>query len=175
MSASEDRGGRALDLLRILLGVVWSVNLLFIFLPQSATNYWNPTFFSSEAYSFAFSSVIGTGLPNFVAAYPMFFASLIAIGSVYLAVAFLFGITTRLASFVGLVASVLFLLTQWNGIFVWGYGTDVGPQPLYIAIYLALLVGGAGRYWALDAHLWKAGDARLAQLARWVSVPSGGS
>ncbi len=173
MTAVPDRSGRALDVLRILLGVIWGANLLFIFLPQSAANYWNPTFFSSTAYSYAFSSVIGPGLPNFVAAYPMFFASLIAIGSTYLAVAFLLGITTRLASLLGLIASVLLLLTQWNGIFVWGWGTDVGAQPLYIAICLALLVGGAGRYWALDAWIWKSVGARLSSLARWIAVPSG--
>lgn len=172
MDGFEDRGGRALDLLRIMLGVIWTVNLLFIFLPASAANYFDPNFFSSTAYSYAFSSVIGPGLPNYVAADPVFFSWLIAVGSVYLAAAFLLGFTTRLACLVGSAASVVFLLTQWNAIFVWGWGTDVGAHPLYLAIYVALFVGGAGRYWALDAWLWRADRARPSWVTRLVAPPS---
>lgn len=172
MSAPEDRAGRGLEVLRILLGVIWASNLLFIFLPASAANYFNTTFFASTAYSYGPSSVIGFGFPSYVAEHPMFFMWLIAIGSVYLAVAFLLGITTRLACVVGLVASLFFLLTQWNSIFVWGWGTDVGAHPLYLAIYAALLVGGAGRYWALDPWLWKSGLARPSWIAKLVVTPA---
>ncbi len=168
MSASGERAWRGLDVLRILMGVIWAANLLFILLP--AADYWAT--FSDVASSYGDTSLGGPGLANYVAANPVFFSWLIAIATAYLAVAFLFGITTRLACVVGFVASVVFLLTQWTATFTFPGGTDVGAHPLYLAIYVSLFVGGAGRFWSLDAWIWKTGRARLARAAEWIATPS---
>lgn len=164
----EDRAWRGLDVLRILLGVIWAANLLFILLP--AADYWST--FSDVASSYGSTSLGGPGFAEYVAANPTVFAWLIAVATGYLAFAFLFGFTTRLACVVGFLASVVFLLTQWEATFSFPGGTDVGAHPLYLTIYVALFVGGAGRFWSLDAWIWKSGRARLAWLARWIATPA---
>lgn len=163
-----DRAGRALDLLRILLGLIWAVNLVFIFLP--AADYWGS--FSVVARSYGPTSLGGEGLANFVAGHPTFFASLIAAVSVYLALALLLGFTTRLACVVGFMASTAFLVTQWNATFFFPGGTDVGAHPLYLIIYLALFLGGAGRYGSVDAWIWSTGRARWRRISHWIATPS---
>jgi len=167
MPALEDRAGRALDLLRILLGVIWTANLLFIFLP--AADFWGG--FAATAASYGPTSLGGPGFAEYVAANPTFFAWLIVVASVYLAIALLLGVTTRLACMVGFVASGAFFATQWNATFLFPGGTDVGAHPLYLAIYVALFFGGAGRFWSLDAWIWRTGRARLASLSNWIATP----
>jgi uncharacterized membrane protein YphA (DoxX/SURF4 family) len=152
------------------MGVIWAFNLLFIVLP--AADYWGS--FSDVAASFGPTSLGGPGLANYVAANPAVFAVLIAVATAYLAVAFLFGVTTRLACAVGFVASLVFLTTQWTTTFAFPGGTDVGAHPLYLAIYVALFVGGAGRFWSLDAWIWRTGRARFARLSEWIATPSRG-
>ena len=168
MTTPEERGWRGLDVLRILMGLIWSANLLFIILP--AAQYWST--FSEVAASFGPTTLGGPGIADYVAANPLVFSWLIAIATAYLAVAFLLGFTTRLACAVGFLASTAFLLTQWDATFSFPGGTDVGAHPLHLAIYVALFVGGAGRFWSIDSWVWKTGRARLAWLARWIATPS---
>lgn len=164
----NERGWRGLDVLRILMGVIWSANLVFILLPSA--EYWST--FAAVADSFGPSTLGGPGLPDYVAAHPLVFSWLIAIATAYLALAFLLGATTRLACGVGAIASVGFLLTQWNTTFSFPGGTDVGPHPLYLAVYTAMFVGGAGRFWSLDSWVWKSGRARWARVAAYVATPA---
>lgn len=149
------------------MGAIWAANLLFILLPSA--DYWGS--FSDVAASFGSTTLGGPGFANYVAANPTFFAWFIAIATAYLAFAFLFGFTTRLACVVGFVASVAFLLTQWTATFAFPGGTDVGAHPLYLAIYVALYVGGAGRFWSLDSWIWRTGRSRADWLARWIATP----
>lgn len=124
------------------------------------------------ASSYGPTTLGGPGFANLVAANPTFFSWLIALATAYLAFAFLVGFTTRLACVVGFVASTAFLLTQWTATFRFPGGTDVGAHPLYLAIYVALFVGGAGRFWSLDAWIWRTGRARLQRLATWIATPA---
>ena len=150
------------------MGVVWAANLLFILLP--AAEYWQT--FVAVASSYGPTSLGGPGLADYVAANSVFFSWLIAIATAYLAVAFRLGITTRLACVVGFAASVVFLLTQRTATFTFPGGTDVGAHPLYLVIYVALFVGGAGRYWSLDTWIWRTGRMDLSGLAEWIATPS---
>ena len=168
MTASEERAWRGLDVLRILMGIIWAANLIFILLPSA--DYWGS--FADVAASYGPTTLGGAGFADYVAANPSFFAALIAIATAYLAVAFVLGVTTRLACAVGFVASVAFFLTQWGATFVFPGGTDVGAHPLYMACYVALFVGGAGRFWSLDAWIWRSGKARLSRIAEWIATPS---
>ena len=168
MTTSEERAWRGLDVLRILIGAIWAANLLFIALP--AAQYWST--FSDVAAGYGPTSLGGPGFANYVSAHPLFFSWFIAIATAYLAIAFLVGFTTRLACAVGFVASLAFFLTQWNTTFAFPGGTDVGAHPLYLAIYVALFVGGAGRFWSVDAWIWRSGHARLAGPARWIATPA---
>ncbi len=167
LSSPQERAWRGLDVLRILLGVIWGTNLLFILLPSA--DYWGS--FAGVASSYGPTTLGGPGFANYVAANPVVFAWLIASATAYLAVSFLLGFTTRLACAVGFVASVAFLLTQWTTTFAFPGGTDVGAHPLYMACYVALFAGGAGRFWALDAWIWRTGRARAVRIARWIATP----
>src|SRR5579871_3397042 len=164
----RDPKGMAIDLLRVGMGLVWSLNLLFILTPS---NQYFPMF-QSMAASYGATSLGGAGFANWVAGYPVFFAWAIAVLTAYLAVAFLLGVTTRLACATGAVASVAFLVTQFYSTFaVDGTGTDVGPHPLYILIYLILFAAGAGQYFALDHWMWVSGKARFPRVSSWVASP----
>jgi uncharacterized membrane protein YphA (DoxX/SURF4 family) len=165
--ARISQGERAIEILRIGLGVIWGLNLLFIVVP--ASDYWGT--FTSIAASFGASTPGGPGFANYVASHSLFFAWTIAIATAYLAVAFVAGVTTRLACVVGIVASAIFLWTQYTTTFSFPGGTDVGPHPLYIVMSLILLLGGAGRYWSVDQRLWRTGRVTLRKIGRWVAGP----
>jgi uncharacterized membrane protein YphA (DoxX/SURF4 family) len=150
------------------IGLVWMMNLLFILVPSNR-------FFSgfqSVASGFESSTLGGPGFAGYVAAHPVFFAWAIALLTGYLAFAFLLGFTTRLACFVGEVASVALLLVQFGSVFnLHGAGTDVGPHPLYILVYVILFAGGAGQYVAIDHWIWSTGRAKFPRLSQWVASP----
>jgi hypothetical protein len=160
---SDGRGsaaGRGVLALRLGIGLVWTTNLVFIFDPQNAFF----TSFSSTAASYAPVSLGGSGFPTFVAAHPLLFSSLIAGVTLYLAVAFLLGVTTRLACFVGAGFAIALLVSQFGATFNIPGGTDVGPMPLYLAAYFAMIVGHAERYFSLDAAVMSRGYRRLFRL-----------
>jgi hypothetical protein len=140
-------GRRGVAALRIGIGAVWALNLIFIFDPQ---NQFFSTF-AATAGSFSPVSLGGSSFPVFVATYPMLFSLLIAGVTVYLAVAFLLGVTTRIACGVGAGFALALLVSQWGATFVIPGGTDVGPMPIYLAVYAALAMGHAERYFSLDA------------------------
>jgi uncharacterized membrane protein YphA (DoxX/SURF4 family) len=162
-----DPKGMSIDLLRVGMGIIWALNTIFILDP--ANRYFST--FHGVALSFAPTSLGGPAVANFVASNWFLFAWIIAILTVYLAVAFLLGITTRLACVVGGIASIALLATQFFSTFQTPGGTDVGPHPLYLLIYLVLFVGGAGRYLAIDHWIWETGRARRPRLARWLAAP----
>jgi uncharacterized membrane protein YphA (DoxX/SURF4 family) len=163
----SDRRGISIDVLRVGMGLIWTLNMVFILDPS---NQYFPTF-RETALSFAPTSLGGPGVANFVAAHSTAFAWGTAVLTAYLAVAFVFGVTTRLACIVGGVASLLFLLTQFVSTVQIPGGTDVGPHPLYLLIYLILFVGGAGRYAAIDRRISAADQARFPRLVRWLASP----
>ena len=150
--APQGHAARGMELLRVGLGVVWAASLVYFLAPS--TGYWS----------------------SLVAAHSLYFAWAIALATAYLAVALITGVTTRLACAVGAIVSVAFLITQFSTAFALLGGTGVGPQPLYLAIYASLGVGGAGRLWAVDGALWKRGWGRRVPQARWfASLPPVGA
>lgn len=148
-AASTRPTGRMIEVLRIGLGIVWFANFFFIVYPSN--DYFGQ--FSGIARSFAPVSFGGPGFPDYVAAHPLVFSWAVALITGYLAVAFTFGLTTRLACFVGSFFSAVLFAIQVGTIFVFPGGTDVGEHPLFILISAVLLVGGAGQSLSLDAWL----------------------
>lgn len=158
----------ALEFLRIAVGFVWALNLIYIVAPQ---NRWFANF-SSTALSFGPTTFGGPGLAQYVAAHAVVFSALVAIVTIYLAVAFLLGLTTRIACLVGGVFSAILLATQVGSTFVFPGGTDVGEHPLYLVIYVALVVGGAGRELSVDRWIADAFARRhAARVARGLPTP----
>ncbi len=157
------------EVLRVGLGVVWAFNLIFVVDP--ANRWFDPASFSGLAASFGASSVGGPGLAEYVASNPVLFAWAIALLTAYLAVAFLLGLTTRLACLLGAVTAALLLWTQWGMIWTIPGGTDVGPQPLYLIIYLVLFLGQAGKSFSLDARVSRISHQRLPRATRWLTAP----
>jgi uncharacterized membrane protein YphA (DoxX/SURF4 family) len=158
----------SVDLLRVGMGLIWALNCIFILAPS------NQYFagFEGVASGFGPTSLGGPGIAMFIVANATVFAWVIAIVTFYLAVAFLAGVTTRLACVVGTLASIAFLVTQFDVTFsLSGNGTDVGPHPLYLLIYVILFTGGAGQYVALDHWIWTRGKARFPRLSRWIASP----
>ncbi|MCI4364592.1 MAG: hypothetical protein L3K10_00790 [Thermoplasmata archaeon] len=147
---------KTIDLLRIGTGLVWLVNLAFIVDP--ANQYWSS--FSRTALSFAPSTLGGPGLAQYAAAHALLFSWSIALLTGYLAIALLFGVTTRLACFVGSFFSAILLATQFGTTFLFPGGTDVGAHPLYILVYAILVLGGAGESLSLDQWIRAALVAR---------------
>jgi hypothetical protein len=146
--------GRGILALRIGIGLVWAFNLLFVFDPANGFF----TGFAATAASFDSSSLGGGGFPALVAAHAMVFSVLIAGATLYLAVAFLFGVTTRVACVVGSIFALGLLVSQFGQTFFIPGGTDVGPMPIYVAVYVALFAGHAERTYSVDAW-WTARHA----------------
>jgi uncharacterized membrane protein YphA (DoxX/SURF4 family) len=163
----SDPEGVSVDLLRVGVGAVWFLNLLFVLIPS---NQFFPTF-EAVTLSFGPTTLGGPGIANFVAANAVVFAWVVAGLTGYLGVAFLLGMTTRLACILGGVASILFLITQFSSTFTTPGGTDVGAHPLYLLIYLILFLGGAGRYCAVDHWIWIHGNVRFPRLMRILFAP----
>ena len=157
-----------LELLRMGVGLVWVANLLFIVDPANAFF----ATFSSAARSYASSTFGGSGLATLAANEPTLFGFAVAITTAYLAAALLLGLTTRLSCWVGIAFSAILLLTQVGSTFVMPGGTDVGPHPLYLLIYVVLLAGGAGRTWSLDHWVWSTRFGHFPRLGRWPGAPS---
>ena len=162
-----DPKGMSIDLLRVGVGLVWVLNLIFIVDPA---NQFFATF-RGTVLSFAPTSLGGPNVAIFVAAHATAFAWITALLTAYLAIALVLGITTRLACIVGGVASVILLATQFLSTFQIPGGTDVGPHPLYLLIYLILFAGGAGKYVAVDHWIWATGRSRFSRLSRWLAAP----
>jgi uncharacterized membrane protein YphA (DoxX/SURF4 family) len=163
----SDPKGMSIDLLRVGVGLIWVLNTIFIVDPA---NQFFPTF-RDTALSFAPTSFGGPGIADFVAAHASVFAWVTAVLTVYLALAFVMGVTTRLACVVGGTVSIAFLLTQFLSTFLIPGGTDVGPHPLYLLIYLVLFTGAAGKYLAVDHRIWRTGHAKFPRLSRWLAAP----
>ncbi|HYK93385.1 MAG TPA: hypothetical protein VEY07_05010 [Thermoplasmata archaeon] len=157
----------AVELLRVGLGCVWALNLVFVLAPS---NQFFSTF-ADTALSFEPTTLGGPGVADFVAANAVVFSAAIAGTTAYLAVALLLGATTRLACWIGIAFSSVLLLTQVGSTFLIPGGTDVGPHPLYLLIYLVLILGRAGRYFAFDHWMWERGHVRFPRLSRWVASP----
>lgn len=157
---------RGILALRIGLGLVWAANLVFIVAPA---NQFFPTF-ADSAGSYAPTTVGGGALANFVASEPMFFAGLIASVTAYLAIAFLAGFTMRLAVVIGVSFNLLLLATQFGSTFYFPGGTDIGPQPLYVLLYLGLALGDASRSHSMDAWMAKHLSGTPSAIFRWIGT-----
>ncbi len=158
-----------IELLRIGVGLVWALNLIYILAPA---NSWFADF-GATAQSYGPTTVGGPGLANFVAAHATVFSWLVATVTAYLAVAFLLGATTRIACMVGGVFSAVLLATQVGSTFSFPGGTDVGEHPLFLVIYAALVIGGAGRALSVDRRLAEALAHRQARrVAQGLPVPA---
>ncbi|MFZ1023864.1 MAG: hypothetical protein WAN87_07000 [Thermoplasmata archaeon] len=138
---------RGVTALRIGIGLIWSLNLLFVLDPQ---NQFFPGF-SATASSFGSMTLGGPELANFAAANASWMAFVVAGVTAYLAFAFLAGFSTRIACLIGAGFNVALLLTQFGSIVVIPGGTDVGPQPIYLLIYAVLLIAHAERYLSVDS------------------------
>ncbi|HLY76400.1 MAG TPA: hypothetical protein VKT21_00775 [Thermoplasmata archaeon] len=161
----DRRTSFAVELLRIGVGIVWLLNLVFIVAP--ANNFFGD--FRHTALTFGPTTLGGPALAQYAAGHALVFAWLVALVTGYLAVALILGLTTRFACFVGGVFSAVLLGIQVGSTFVFPGGTDVGEHPLYLLIYFALVVGGAGSAYSMDHWIplaWARGRAARAARAR---------
>jgi len=158
-----------IEFLRIGAGAIWLANFIFILDP--ANDYWSS--FSRNALSFAPTTIGGPGLAQYVSAHPLPFSWAIALVTAYLTVSFLLGLSTRAACLIGSCFSGVLLATQFGSTFFFPGGTDVGEHPLYILIYMTLVLGGAGESLSLDHVLagWVA-HRRAARVRVAGPVPS---
>ncbi|MCI4372983.1 MAG: hypothetical protein L3K02_05015 [Thermoplasmata archaeon] len=157
---------KGMTALRLGLGLLWAVNLVYIFDPSN--QFWSG--FGSTAASYSSQTLGGGGLALFVADHPLLFAGLIAGVTLYLAVAFLLGLSARAACVVGALFNLALLMTQWTQISTFPGSTDVGAQPLYLAMYVALFLGYDSPRYTLD-HLLTVPLSRWFRIRRPVNLP----
>jgi len=151
---------RALLALRLGIGVIWTLNLVYVLLPA---NSFFPAF-ADTASSFGPTTLSGPGIATYVASHSGFFSVGVAVVTAYLAAAFLLGASTKVACLVGAGFNVTLLVTQFGQIAMIPGATDVGPQPLYLAIYVALFLSAGIEPLSMDR--WFA-RARLAASRRY--------
>lgn len=164
----DPRSSLAIEVLRIGLGIIWALNLVFIVAP--ANHFFGN--FGQVALTFGPTTLGGPALAEYVAGHATLFAWVVAVVTAYLSVAFLLGITTKWACLVGGLFSAVLLGVQVGSTFVFPGGTDVGEHPLYMLIYVGLVVGGAGSAYSLDQWLPLAwARRRAARAERPAPVP----
>lgn len=144
---------KGFGILRILFGVVWSIDAFFK---------WQPAFHESMDAYLAEGAV---GQPAGVQAWidfwvdivgvnPHLFGTLLATAETALALALLFGVLTNLAYLGGIVLS----LAVWST--AEGFGgpyqpgsADIGAAIIYVLVFVALFLTSAGFYFGLDRYL----------------------
>jgi hypothetical protein len=130
---------RALASLRLGLGVIWALNLLYIVDPRNR-------FLTTFAPTVQTATSPVAGGPEFVAfvsAEPIAFALATAALTAFLAVAFLAGVAVRAACLAGGAFNAALLWLQLGSLLAVPGGTDVGPHPLYLVAYAALWIASA--------------------------------
>ena len=158
---------KAIAFLRIAFGVVWAI---------AAWLKWQPGFINSFS-----DTVTGAkdGQPplianwitfwgNIVATNPHFYAYLVASIETALAVFFIFGILTNLASVVSIILSLgIWSVAEGFGQIQPGKSTDIGTALVYALVAGTLLAIAAGRYYGVDRWL----SPRLGRLSILASGP----
>ena len=142
--------------LRLVFGIFWSADA---FLKWTA--YANGfdyvglvTGQASDQPAFIASWIVEWG--KIIQAFPNL-ALFMAVLETLIAVFVITGLLTNLTSAVGIVFSFLIWSTAegFGGIFMQGRATDIGPSPLYMALFAGLMITMAGRQLGLDALLSK--------------------
>jgi len=139
--------------LRIIFGIVWSVDASFK---------WNPVFINNFA---GFVVQAAQGQPpmerawiyfwiNVIKVDPHAFAYLVATAETLIAISLLIGLFSNLTYIAGLALSMVIWSTAegFGGPYVRG-STDIGTAIIYALVFIALFLANAGRFVGLDGVL----------------------
>lgn len=144
---------RGMGMLRIVFGLIWAVDAAFK---------WQPGFLSGMP-EYLSGSLEGQpaavqGWINFwlhvVHIDPLLFAYAVAVGETTIALGLIFGVLTNLASIAGLFLSVGIWTTAegFGGPYTPG-SADIGAAVIYVLVFAALILTGAGLYYGLDRRI----------------------
>lgn len=160
---------RALGILRIVFGLVWAVDAGFKWVPSFVDN------FSSYLSSDGQPRVVGAWI-NFwtdtINVDPHVFAHLVAIGETAVAIGLIFGLFSNSTYVLGTLLSVVIWSTAegFGGPYSAG-STDIGAAIIYVFVFAALFLTGAGRYLGIDGRI----GTRLGRFAVLASGRGGGA
>ena len=150
---------RALGMLRIAFGLAWAVDAGFKWVPSFVDNF--STYLSSEGQP----RVVGAWI-NFwtdtIKVDPHVFAHLVAVGETAVAIGLIFGLFSNASYLLGTLLSLVIWSTAegFGGPYTAG-STDIGAAIIYVFVFAALFLTGAGRFLGLDNRI----GPRLGRLA----------
>ena len=142
---------RALGVLRIAFGLAWAVDAGFKWLPSFVDNF--SSYLSSEGQPRAVGAWINFWTDT-VNVDPHVFAHLVAIGETAVAVGLIFGLFSNATYLLGALLSLVIWSTAegFGGPYSAG-STDIGSAIIYVFVFAALFLTGAGRFLGVDVRL----------------------
>lgn len=157
---------KGIGILRIVFGIVWTIDAWFKWQPDfihNFENYLNGTLDGQPASVQAWI----TFWIRVVNVNPHVFAYLVAIGETAVALGLLFGVFSNLTNIAGALLSVVIWSTAegFGGPYTPG-STDIGAAIIYVLVFAGLFLASAGLYYGVDRYL----DPIL---GRWSFLASG--
>lgn len=157
---------RALGLVRIAFGLVWAVDAGFKWVPSFVDNF--STYMSSDNQPRPVGAWINFWNDT-INVDPHVFAHLVAVGETAVAIGLIFGLFSNATYAVGALLSAVIWSTAegFGGPYTAG-STDIGAAIIYVFVFAALFLAGAGRFVGVDGWLGT-------KLGRFSFLASGGS
>ena len=129
--------------LRIAFGIIWSIDAYFKWQPNFFANFTGYLSGNLDSQPTAVKAWINLWI-HVVGVNPNFFALLVAIAETSIALALIFGIFPRIATWGGILMSLVIWSTAegFGGPYTAG-STDIGAAIIYVLVFLALWFGHA--------------------------------
>src|SRR5579875_345150 len=152
-SPAETRRARPFALLRILFGVVWSIDAAYKWVPAFRTQ----TLQKQFAHHLAnINTPVIHGWINFwyhvALDHRDAFGFTVAVIETLIAIGLLTGCYSRLIFIGGAIFSAgIWTAAEGMGLPIQAGQTDIGTRCIYVLVYIALFIGAAGSAWSIDA------------------------
>lgn len=157
---------KGMAVLRIIFGMVWAVDAYFKWLPGFFGQFVDYLQGAAKDQPVWVKAWIDFWV-NWVKVDPHVFAHVVAIGETAVALGLLFGVFSNLTYLGGgLLSLVIWSTAEGLGGPYQAGSTDIGAAIIYVLVFAALFLAGAGRIWGYDAVL-------SPRLGRWGWLASG--
>jgi thiosulfate dehydrogenase (quinone) large subunit len=144
---------KGIGVLRILFGLVWSIDAWFKWQSDFQNNFVNYLSKALDGQPAAIQAWI-TFWISVVKINPFCFSHLLALGETALAIGLIFGLFSNLTNTLGMLMSLLIWSTAegFGGPYVPGT-TDIGTAIIYALVFVVLFLNASGLSLGLDRHL----------------------
>jgi len=151
---------KAIAIMRIAFGLVWTIDAYFKWQPAFADNFIGYIKETLDGQPAIIHAWLNSWI-NIVSINPVLFARLVALGESAIAIGLLLGLLSNLAYAGGVLLSfVIWTVPEGFGGPYTAGSTDIGTGIIYIFVFVGLFLLSAGQYYGLDKRV-------RSKLGRW--------